>query len=286
MSRAQINRLQIRQKEVNLDLVDTTTAGKALITKLIVGDGFQSTSTGVDAGTGEVSISLSGNLQALSNLNSTGIIVRGTNGMLSRSIQGTTGNITVTNGDGLNGNPTVDLADNGVAPGNYRAVTVDAKGRVTAGLSSYEYFVANEMLVSTDGIVYTLAHTPITNTLMVWVQGNKQTAGADRDFTVDGNVITFTTPNPTNLLVTAAYFHGSAFVADFAKFDVILARVGNEASRFQIPDTYLDGSLMIFLNGQLQVNDIAADYTVDSGQVVFNYTIQQDDIVTASYFLA
>ncbi|OWY40346.1 hypothetical protein CEK28_04910 [Xenophilus sp. AP218F] len=41
--------------------------------------------------------------------------------------------VTVSNGDGVTGNPTVALANSGAAAGTYGMVTVDAMGRVTAG---------------------------------------------------------------------------------------------------------------------------------------------------------
>lgn len=50
-----------------------------------------------------------------------------------RSIAGTTGRTTVTNGDGTAGNPTIDLATSGVVAGTYTKVTFDAYGRAVTG---------------------------------------------------------------------------------------------------------------------------------------------------------
>ena len=76
------------------------------------------------------------NLTALSNLSGTGFITQtGAGTFEERTIAGTAGNITVTNGDGISGNPTIDLATAGTS-GTYVSVTTDAYGRVTSGSSS------------------------------------------------------------------------------------------------------------------------------------------------------
>lgn len=76
-------------------------------------------------------------LDALAAYNTNGLITQtSANTFTARTITGTA-NITVTNGNGVSGNPTIDLPDTGVTAGTYGTsgivpqITVDAKGRLT-----------------------------------------------------------------------------------------------------------------------------------------------------------
>ena len=74
-------------------------------------------------------------LTAVAGLASTGLIARtGAGTAATRTITGTPGEITVTNGDGVSGNPTLALTATGATPGTYTnpTVTVSAKGRILA----------------------------------------------------------------------------------------------------------------------------------------------------------
>ncbi|USV40966.1 hypothetical protein [Xanthomonas phage BUDD] len=78
------------------------------------------------------------NLTALSAYNTNGFLVQSAAGtFVGRSIAvASTARLTITNGNGVSGNPTLDLATTGVAAGTYNSVTVDVYGRVTAGTST------------------------------------------------------------------------------------------------------------------------------------------------------
>jgi phage-related tail fiber protein len=73
-------------------------------------------------------------LTSFSNFNSYGIIAQtDSNTFANRTITGTAGRITVSDGDGIANNPVIDLQTTGVVSGTYSSVTVDAYGRVTSG---------------------------------------------------------------------------------------------------------------------------------------------------------
>lgn len=77
---------------------------------------------------------LNASLTALAALVTTGFHVQtGPTTVASRSITGTAGRITVADGNGVAGNPVLDLATSGVAAGAYAKVTVDVYGRVVSG---------------------------------------------------------------------------------------------------------------------------------------------------------
>lgn len=73
-------------------------------------------------------------LGAIAGLTSTGLVARTAAGAAAaRSIAGTAGRVSVANGDGVAGNPTIDLAASGVVAGTFTKLTVDAFGRATGG---------------------------------------------------------------------------------------------------------------------------------------------------------
>jgi hypothetical protein len=83
---------------------------------------------------GTINLTLDSDLLALANTTTTGLYtVTGTGTSATRSIQGSTGNIVVTNGDGVSGNPVIDLANIGTPVANsFVKITTDIHGRVTA----------------------------------------------------------------------------------------------------------------------------------------------------------
>ena len=81
----------------------------------------------------------SSTLDALSSFNTNGIMVQtDTSEFIGRTITGTASQVTVTNGDGVSGNPTISLAASGVVAGTYGSASlipvpvIDTYGRITS----------------------------------------------------------------------------------------------------------------------------------------------------------
>lgn len=92
---------------------------------------------------GTLTINLAGDLAAVESLSLTGLAARtGTNTWATREILGTAGQISVSNGTGVSGNPQISLSSSGVIPGTYGGaltvpvLTVDMYGRITSASSS------------------------------------------------------------------------------------------------------------------------------------------------------
>jgi hypothetical protein len=102
---------------ITLDTTSLTFAQFSGAGQITAGNGLTKTGNtlNVGAGTGIVvsadDVALTGQALALHNLATSGIIVRtGVGSVASRTLTGTTNRITVTNGDGISDNPTVDIS--------------------------------------------------------------------------------------------------------------------------------------------------------------------------------
>lgn len=137
----------------NLTALQITTAlgytpgtGNGTVTSVAVSGSTGLTITGSPVTTsGAISVALSTELQGLSALSTTGLVAR--TGVGTYSPVTITGNsdITVTNGNGVGGNPTLVLSNTAVVPGTYNQVTVNAQGRVTAG-GNQSYITGNQTI--------------------------------------------------------------------------------------------------------------------------------------------
>ncbi len=72
-------------------------------------------------------------LTALAAYNTNGILTQtAADTFTGRTIAGTAGRVTVSNGNGVSGNPTIDLDTTGIVAGTYAGITFDAYGRATS----------------------------------------------------------------------------------------------------------------------------------------------------------
>lgn len=127
-------------------------AGGSVTSVAIAGGTGISASGSPITGSGTITLTLGTELQGLSGLAANGSIHRTAAGTYAaRVLTGTAGRLVITNGDGVAGNPTFDLAtvtDGGT--GTFKKVTVDTYGRVTGTAA-----------VASGDITTALGYTPV-----------------------------------------------------------------------------------------------------------------------------
>lgn len=157
---------------------------------------------------------LDADLSALAALATTGIVARtGAGTVATRTITGSAA-VTVTNGDGVVANPTIDLPNSGVVPGSYTNpnFTVDAKGKVIAASNgsapsytpdlsiivsddfignsvtagSYAWTVNNAGAGASSTVVSTLAYTNTTERALGVMQQNTGSTSTGRSMVSTG----------------------------------------------------------------------------------------------------
>lgn len=113
---------------------------------------------------GNPTLALANDLSALEGLAGTGFAVRtAADTWAQRSIAGTAGRITVSNGDGVSGNPTIDLVGSIVTPGTYTSVTVDTYGRVTSGSAGGSSSSSASSLTNAQGSTINIGQAVYSN---------------------------------------------------------------------------------------------------------------------------
>lgn len=281
----QLNKAQLRPHVIDASHIDITTVGKSVITKLIPTSGLFITSTGVDDGTGEVTLKLDTTLSALAELNTLGFLTRLSNDKIVTRTFGFSNSLTITHQNGNEGNPIFDLSDTGIIEGVYKYLTVDSKGRASHGYKYLQTWVANEILADTGNhITYNIANTPVDGTIMVFLSGNKQVPGADQDYILNGNQVVFNTPCLATDVVTAAYFWNESGINIHDILHETLTPFNNNLQRYRLGYYPQIDSQVVFLNGLAQQPGIDNDYTMDGQDVVFNTANYSTDKVTVLYF--
>lgn len=154
-------------------------------------------------------------LTNLVDLATTGIISRnGAGGYVTRSVTGTTGRVEVSNGNGVLGNPQIDLSPSGVTAGTYMKVTVDTYGRVIGSGA----FLDTDLpwVTPTAGSVFAGTPTSITsaiNSLQAAIAAAVGAAdGAEDTWAADGVKVAFDFANINGGLAAARQYRVLVFV--------------------------------------------------------------------------
>jgi hypothetical protein len=185
MPRTQIGTTLIEDGSVRRVDINTVTTTQALITKVLVNSPLTISSTGVDSGTGDVTLGLNtANLVTSFNTRVGAVTLSGSDVTTALGFTPVSGNQTITLSGDVTGSGataiTTTLANSGVTAGSYTSanITVDAKGRVTAASNGSGGSTPTLAQVTTAGSTTTNAITVggltvDTNTLYVDAANNR-----------------------------------------------------------------------------------------------------------------
>lgn len=218
--------------------------GSGTVTSIdVTGSTGISTAGGPVTTSGTITLTLSTELQGLSGLATNGFVVRtGTGTYANRSITGTAGNISIATGDGVAGNPVIDLIDAGTPVTTaYVKITTDSKGRVTA----------TTPVVASD--ITTLIDSTYVN-----VAGDTMSSAANLTFSGGGEVLGLpTTPSNATAAVSKAYVDNLAQGLD-PKPSVRAATTAPGVLATDFVAGSVVGGVTVALNDRILVKDQAA----------------------------
>jgi phage-related tail fiber protein len=201
----------------NADNIDLATSGVSpgTYTKITF-DAYGRATSGASATPSDIGAQPSNaNLTNLASFSGPGFYVNtSTNTNVARTITGTTGRIGVTNGNGVAGNPVIDLLTSGVGAGTYNSVTVDVYGRVTAAsnvavMTSSNYIVREvpSGLINGTNSVFALANIPLAGKEMIFLNGQLLEPGSGNDYTISGTTLTMLSTPAVGDIIRATYYY-------------------------------------------------------------------------------
>ena len=213
--------------EVSTNGMIAKTSGSTVTGRTLTGSSTGVTVTNGDGVAGNPVIALTGAVGSINGLSGSGLLTL-QNGSSVGSVQiaGTAGEIVVTDGNGLSGNPTIGLDVSGVVAGTYGSgtqvaqITVDSKGRITSatdvtitGSTNIVGGAANQLLYQSGANTTAFAVAPtVTDTFLKWngsafVWGSIAGAGTVTSVDVSGGTTGLTTsggPITTSGTITLA----------------------------------------------------------------------------------
>lgn len=137
---------------------------------------------------------------------------------------------------------------------------------------------------------FTLANTPLTDSLRLYLNGVRQEEGAGNDFTLSGDIVTMiATPLSIDKLVADYEINSGTFATGSSSF--VYGEQVNETPTgslavFTVDNAYIAGSTQVYVDGQLQQRGAGNDYTESTpstGEITFTYNPASGSIILVTY---
>ena len=251
-------------------------------------------------GSGTFIFALNDDLQAVEAITSTGIAVRAAaNTWTTREITGSS-NIDIIDGDGVSGDPVIDLSNTGVVPGPYGTSSavaiyeVDSYGRLTSA-SEVDISILSSQVIGftedvqdivgssiTAGTGVSVSYNDLTGAVTITASGATNEAIDDRvaALLVAGTDITITYNDVANTLTIASTAGSGAITGTVGAYQVAY---GNPAGTALTSDSSFiyDGTNLGINTPSVAINSILTTKGISSGNLSWGYSHLNsgDDIV-------
>ncbi len=234
-------------------------------TKLnFIGGGFTAANDGANNRT---NVTLDGDLNALAALVTSGLAVRtGTDAWATRSIAGTSNRISIANGDGVSGNPTIDIASTYAGQS-----TITTLGTITAGTWNATAMGSNYGGTGLTG-AYAVGDILYASSASVNATLARRAIGTAGNFLrVSGGLPTWSTAASTDLSDAAniAMLNENETVSGNWTFsNVIVNNVTPTLGTHLVNKTYVDGLIANQAKTSVRAASVGANLTLSGTQTV------------------
>jgi hypothetical protein len=152
---------------------------------------------------------------------------------------------------------------------------------------SSKVFISKEIPYgATDGVntTYTLEHTPTPGSEHMYLNGLLVEEGADTDYSISGNTITFSEPLLAGMQLQCTYHYNSEQLTNvFVDKEIPYGHVNGINKTFTLADNPVMGSEHLYLNGVLQQSG-GNDYVIDNNVIIFIEAPLEGMVLRCTYY--